>query len=193
MKAHRTLARIIRLLRRIGITLNPFFVVEEGQFSFPSGAKATGLQLSVAAPSHVPELLTLQKDHTEASLAQWFAEGKVCFIAKVDGRISALMWADLEAFNYPPNFRLLAEDEAYLFAAIAAPELRGLNLAPTLRRYCYETLRAQGIRRFYSYSDLLNSPARRFKAKLNARETALRVHIDLWGLWAANFTLRSYD
>ena len=188
----RFLNTVIRLLKPIGITLNPFKVVEEGQQASALPTPAANVQYSIADVDRIPELLTLLSPHTTASLEQRFAEGKLCFVAEVDSRIGAIMWADTKAFNYPPNFFPLAQGEAYLFAAFADRQLRGLNLTPALRQFCYDTLRQQGVHTFYSYTDLTNTAARRFKAKLNARETQLRVYIAFGQIWSRTFTLRKY-
>ena len=192
MNPPRLLGPVLRLLERMGVRVNPFFVVEEGRQPIELALDNPHITLSLAGVSDIDQLLLLQKDHTRASLQRWFMEGKLCFVARFDNRLGALMWADLETFNYPPNFTRLENDEAYLFAAIAAPDLRGMNIAPSLRAYCYKTLRKQGIRKFYSYTDYMNAAARRFKAKLNAQETALRVYVDLWGRWQKTFTIKTY-
>jgi len=151
-----------------------------------------GLHFDQASRSDIDELLRLQRHHTRASLNAWMAQDRLCFIARQGSHVVALMWADLDAFNYPPAYRKLSADEAYLFAAIADPDYRGRNVAPALRQYCYDVLRKRGITRFYSYTDYLNSGARRFKAKLNARETELRVSVDMWSIWSGTLTLRRF-
>jgi GNAT superfamily N-acetyltransferase len=194
----RSVGSLLRLLGRIGIRINPFLVVREGNAvadaTLPDVASdADGLQFAVAGPEQIDALLRLQRSHTHASISDWFDAGKLCFLASAGDQVVALMWCDLTAFNYPPHFRALAADEAYLFAALADPAFRGRSVAPALRRFCYQELRRRGIERFYSYTDWLNVPARRFKAKLGARDEALRVGVDLWGRWRGTFTLRRYD
>jgi GNAT superfamily N-acetyltransferase len=189
----RILGATLRLLSRMGIRMNPFLVVEEAQRTIDESFETQSLTFAVASPDDIDQLLRLQAAHTEASLGQWFADGRLCFVAKDGDRIVALMWADLSSFNYLPNYRSLGPHEAYLFAAISDPEYRGHNVAPALRLFCYGTLRHRGISKFYSYSDYLNASARRFKSKLHARELELRLHVDLWHLWSHTFTLARYD
>jgi GNAT superfamily N-acetyltransferase len=183
----------LRLLGRAGIRINPFLVVREGDVAADVSQDADGLRFSIAGPDQIDALLRLQNTHTDASLREWFDAGKLCFIASDGDQIVALMWCDLAAFNYPPHFRRLAANEAYLFAAVADPAFRGRSVAPALRLFCYQELRRRGVDRFYSYTDWLNVPARRFKAKLGARNEALRIAVDLWGRWQTTFTLRRYD
>ena len=190
---HRTLAALMRELGRIGIRINPFLVVREAETVTPGTMENEDLEFAIAGPGDIDELLRLQRGHNKDSIAQWFAEGKLCFTAKHEDRLVALMWCDLDAFNYPPNFRKLSQGEAYLFAAISDPEYRGRSVAPSLRLFCYDELRKRGVTSIYSYTDYYNSAARRFKAKLNARDLRLRVAVDLWGRWSWTFTLKHYD
>ena len=102
------------------------------------------------------------------------------------------MWCDLDEFSHPPNYRKLANDEVYLFAAFADPKYRGQGLAPLMRTAGYAALREMGRNKFYSYTDFFNTAARRFKAKLGARDEALRVHLVLFEKWSRTLTLRRY-
>ena len=62
-----------------------------------------------------------------------------------------------------------------------------------MRAKGYAALRKMGRSRFYSYTDFLNTPARRFKLKLGARNLALRLHLGLFGKWSKTVTLRRYS
>ena len=125
-------------------------------------------------------------------LFNWFEEGKLCYGVRDGSEIVAKMWCDLKEFNFPPNFRYLAEDEAYLFAAYTHPDYRGENLAPLMRESCYASLREIGRSKFVSYTDYYNTAARRFKEKLGARDEALRLNVELCDKWSRTFTLKTY-
>ena len=179
-------------LRWIGISVQPFLVVREGDGDFePPGTRAD-LRYSFLTEADLPALVELQPDTSPEVVRRWLDEGKLCFGVWHDDRLIAKMWCDLEAFSFPPNYRRLAADEAYLFAAYADPESRGLNVAPVMRSRGYDALRDLGRQRFCSYTDYFNTPARRFKAKLGAREESLRVHVRLFGRIQRTWTLRRY-
>ena len=188
----RIVPRLFYILRRLGITISPFLTVREGESPSLLGVATAELPSRFAGPDDIDGLMRLQPRQQREELASWLAGGKLCFLVADGPKIVAKMWCDLEAFSYPPNYRILENDEAYLFAAYADPVYRGRNLAPLMRASCYEALSKIGRTRLYSYTDYFNTPARRFKAKLFARDEALRVHIDLWGRWSRTFTLRRY-
>lgn len=188
----RFLPGLLNNLRRLGITISPFLTVREGEFPSSLGVATAELPSRFAGVDDIDGILSLEPGQQREKLASWLAEGKMCFMVEDGPKVVAKMWCDLEAFSYPANYRILEDDEAYLFAAFADPAYRGRNLAPLMRASCYEALSKIGRTRFYSYTDYYNTPARRFKAKLFARDEALRVHVDLWGRWSRTFTLRRY-
>jgi len=100
------------------------------------------------------------------------------------------MWCDLETFNYPPNFRHLSPNEAYLFAAYANPDYRGQNIAPQMRAACYSSLRNIDRSEFCTRTNYFNASARRFKSKLGADNVALRVYLSVFRICAKTFTLK---
>ena len=177
----RILPAVFRRVRKIGIGIVPFVTVREGEG--PTNYENTNAALSFGflAVDDIDELARLEPGVERDMLCNWFSEGKLCFGVRDGSAIVAKMWCDLNEFNFPPSFRKLAADEAYLFAAYAHPDYRGQNLAPFMREACYATLREMGRDRFYSYTDYYNATARRFKEKLGARNEALRLYIDLFG------------
>ena len=95
-------------------------------------------------------------------------DGNLCLGAKRDGRLVAFTWCNLiwcksEGVSFPLN-----DDEAYLFDAYTASDLRGQGLAPALRYRLYEELAQMGRTKLYSISERFNAPALRFKLKLGA-------------------------
>ena len=96
-------------------------------------------------------------------------------------------------FTYPPNWEFkLNENEAYLFDAYILKAYRGHKLAPFMRYRCYRELEKMGRSTFYSYSDYFNTPANRFKKKLDARLLKLCLFIKLFEKFEWNLTLKSY-
>jgi hypothetical protein len=61
-----------------------------------------------------------------------------------------------------------------------------------MRVACCEALHAMGRTRIWSYTEYYNHAARRYKAKLGARDEALRLHLDLFGRWSTTATLWRY-
>ena len=71
MNPPRLLGPVLRLLERMGVRVNPFFVVEEGRQPIELALDNPHITLSLAGVSDIDQLLLLQKDHTRASLQRW--------------------------------------------------------------------------------------------------------------------------
>ncbi len=177
----------------MGITIEPFVTVREGETPANLDQTHDAFSFDFLTAADIDELVEFGPGTERDKLSNWFREGKLCYGARNASSLVAKMWCDLNEFSYPPNYRKLADDEVYLFAAYAHPDYRGQNLAPLMRTACYASLRKMGRTRFYSYTDYFNTAARRFKAKVGARDEALRLHIDLFGKWSKTWTLRRYS
>jgi RimJ/RimL family protein N-acetyltransferase len=183
---------ILRRLRRVGLHVEPFLVVGEGDHLANQDFSGVDYRFGFLSEADIDELVRLEPKLPRDRLQQWFREGKLCFGVRDGPRVIAKMWCDTQAFNFPPNFRTLAADEVYLYAAHVDPAYRGHNLAPMMRAACCDALKKMGRTRFLSYTDYYNYPARRFKAKLGARDELLRLHVKLFGRWSKTFTLKRY-
>lgn len=188
----RVVPGILRRLRRIGVVVEPFLVVREGEQAVDPDLSKTDYDFGFLTEADIDELIRLEPNPTCETVREWFREGKLCFGVKDGPRVLAKMWCDIKSFNYPPNFRELAGDEVYLYAAYADPAYRGRNLVPMMRDACYASLRQMGRVKFLSYTEYYNYAARRFKAKLGARDEVLRLHLGLFGLWSKTMTLKHY-
>lgn len=189
----RILPAILRRLRRIGIRIDPFFTVREGETPVNFDQTHDDFSFGFLTAANIDELVRFEPGTERDKLHNWFREGKLCYGVRNASPLVAKMWCDLKEFNFPPNYRKLENDEVYLFAAYVHPDYRGQNLAPLMRTACYASLREMGHTRIYSYTDYFNTAARRFKAKLGARDEALRLHVDLLGKWSKTLTLRRYS
>ena len=184
----RVTAAVLRRLEVIGIVIRPFVVVREGVVaaSIATHPRFVG---GFVDETDLPELV--RRGSTNADVCRdRLRRGQLCYAVKDGPRIVAKMWCDLAEINFVPMRRPLAPNEAYLYAAFTDPEVRGQNLAPLMREHCYAALRARGRDVFWSYSDFFNAPARRFKEKLGAVETALGIYVSLFGRLGRTFILR---
>ena len=191
--AKRILPAIFWRVRRIGISIDLFLTVREGETPVNFDQTDDALSFGFLTVADIEELVRFEPGSGRDSLLQLFREGKLCYGVRDGSPLVAKMWCDLKEFNFPPNYRKLADDEVYLFAALVHPDYRGQNLAPLMRAACYASLRKMGRTRFYSYTEYFNTAARHFKAKLGARDEALRLHVDLFGKWSKTLTLRQYS
>ena len=103
------------------------------------------------------------------------------------------MWCDFEEFNHTLHSFNLKDDEVYLYAAFVDPAYRGQDLAPFMRHRCCQALKKCGKHTYYSYSDLFNRSAVRFKKKIGARRLKLRLYVSLGRRHSWNWVLRDYQ
>ena len=116
----------------------------------------------------------------------------LCFGLKLKGEIAAYMWCNLHRCHSRIAKFPLKEDEAYLCSAVTLKAYRGRNLAPLLRYELYRYLNQIGRTNFYSITEYFNTPARKFKEKLGARQLRLSLHIRLGSRYQRNMTLKKY-
>jgi len=189
----RILRRLIHVLKKAGVNIEPFLTVREGENSVAPADIPDQFRLGFLGAEDLDELASLEPGSNRDEIERWLQEGVLCFGVRDETRLIAKMWCDPNEFNYPPNYRKLEDDEVYLFAAYSDPDYRGQGLAPLMRSAGYAALRDKGKSRFYSYTEYFNTPARRFKEKLGARNEMLRLHIGLFGKWSKTMTLRRYS
>jgi RimJ/RimL family protein N-acetyltransferase len=184
------LAAFLRALSWIGVRIDLLVIVREGETSIDVPQSPDNYNYDFVSAADSEELYRLDPENDREKLATWFQQGKLCFGIRDNRRLIAKMWCDLNEFYHPTHPHKLTADEAYLFLAYVDPDYRGQGLAPKMRAAGYAALRDMGRSRFYSYSRYFNSAARRFKAKLGAREEGLRLHFRLFGKWSKSLTIR---
>ena len=184
---------LLSRMRKLGVRIEPFLVVREAEQPVDVQAASDSFRFGFLDESSVDELLRLEPDADREEILGWLSAGKRCYGVWDGSRLVAKMWCDLDEFSYPPNRRKLERDEAYIYAAFTDPEYRGMSLAPLMRGHGYDALKAMGRNRLYSYTDYFNTPARRFKLKLGARDVRLRLHLAFFSIWSSTVTLRRYS
>ncbi|MDA0678950.1 MAG: hypothetical protein O3A13_08330 [Proteobacteria bacterium] len=183
---------ILRRAKWIGFTIDPFITVSEGESACDSKSTAYEFEYRFITRDEIPLLVNFSPNGGLKKMQSAWDDGKKCYTAWDGQRLAAKMWCDFREYNFRPNYRLLEDDEVYLYAAHTHPDYRGSNLAPELRLRCYDSLRKLGRTRFYSVTVYYNSAARRFKEKIGARNELLRLHISLFGRWSKTITLKKY-
>jgi ribosomal protein S18 acetylase RimI-like enzyme len=186
---------IKRRIIRIGIEISPYYL-------FLEGAEVTNipaikdLESDCSIEIFLPEDMALMKDNDSGFSYQDFLnfleDGQKCIGIKHKGKVAAFMWINFNDLKYKSFHMQLKSNEAYLWSMFTMEEYRGKNLAPFLRYKSYEILHEMGKDTLYSVSEYFNTPAIRFKQKLNARILNLLLYIRFFKMFERNFTLRSY-
>ena len=188
----RVLRAVWRRLRRIGIEITPCLLVREALSTTNDIAIDTRFRWEKLGHADLPEIHRLRPGMSIERYERLLDEGKLCFGVKEGDRLVANMWCDLDEINSILYSRPLSDQEGYLFDAFSDPEYRGENLAPFLRLRCYEALQALGRPEIYSVTEYFNTPARRFKAKLAARDEALIIYVNLFDRFSRSWIVRRY-
>lgn len=190
--------RALEQLWRLGIDLRVSFLFREGvrphQTDWPDLAREfPSSVLNAGNSADIATIAGFESWRTEERLRARLANGDLCIMLKNKGRIAGFTWADFVKVGDPVCDYALAPGEAYLYDAVVAPEYRGRGLAGYMRAESYRHLRAAGRHAFYSVSDCFNTPAIRFKKKLNAEIARLYLRIRFGKRVLGRWQLRDYD
>ncbi len=185
-------------LSALGIKLSPYYVYQEGIFGQTPKVFADQFKAYETCFLGVQDMNELHcidgRQNSEKMLSDRLKKGNKCFALKRDDNIVGFTWCDFDMFTYPPTreFRL-KNNESYLFDAYILKAYRGHQLAPFMRYRCYQELQKLGRNVLYSYSDYFNTPANRFKVKIDARLLRLCLYIQLFEKTNWNLTLKNYS
>lgn len=192
-----TLQSIRLKLIRIGIDISPYYWFQEG-VNITKIPEIQGITADYSFESLGPEdmkiIETLDKGWSRSNerIIALSENREKCLGIKYNGEIAAFMWINFVEFKYKSTVMPLKSNEAYLTDMYTVEAYRGKNLAPFLRYKSYEMLKEMGCDVLYSISICFNSPAVKFKEKLNARKLKIILYIQLFKKFHLSFTLKSY-
>lgn len=180
----------------IGIEISPFYWTLE-DINDPKVLEpkhnSTGYMSEFFGPAEMKQIAKLAKNHPEDMLLSRLKEGKLCYGLKYNGQIASFCWFDLDECNYKGHRHPLAKDEAYIFGGYTMKHFRGINLAPSLRYNSYNVLKKMGKTRLFSVTQMTNTPAIKFKRKLNATFLWMGVYVNVFNKISRTFIIRSFD
>jgi ribosomal protein S18 acetylase RimI-like enzyme len=187
-----------RGLARKGLVIRPLYVFKEGLSDREPkdfGSSLRDYEITFFTSEDMKALDCVDgRDVTEVAMRDLINKGAKCLGIKIEGRIAGFTWCRFDTFGHPlENKFTLRENEAYLFDMYVLKAYRGVNLAPLLRYRCYEELTKIGCTALYSYSDVSNAPAIRFKKKLDARVISLWLYIRLGRRFRWHWRLKTYE
>jgi hypothetical protein len=185
--------RVINRAKGMGVTINPYYLFLErptGTLPEPPGE---GFTASLLAAEDLEAAAARSTWATVEVFRERVDRGHVCVVVKNGNEIAGYTWADLSEVNDSACDFALEPGEAYLYDAFIVPEHRGQALAPFMRTCCYMHLQAAGVQRFYSISDYFNTPAIRFKLKLDASIVRLYLELKLGSRQLGQWVLKEYQ
>jgi len=186
---------ITNRIAKLGFEVVPYYWFLEGANS----VKAPGIKGNIAdyvfnflGPDDMKEIAKSDAGYSEAEYLAFLEAGEKCLGIINGDKIAAFMWISLNECKFRSITIPMKSNEAYLWNMFTMESFRGKNLAPYLRFKSYEILREMGRDTLYSISLYFNSPAIKFKQKLNARFVKLGLFIRLFSKLKWNMTLKTY-
>ncbi len=185
---------VVSRLARRGLVINPYYLFREGVPRVAPPHPGESFVSEVLRPEDLLEAAACAPYSRNAErFEDRLGRGHVCVVVRDRGTIAGYTWADLEEINDSACDFPLQSGDAYLYDAYIAPEYRGRALAPFMRMRCYEHLSGRGVQRFFSISDYFNTPAIRFKEKLDARRIRLYLQIQVAGRELGQWLVKEYE
>jgi hypothetical protein len=185
------------VLTKIGVQIVPYYLLTE---SYQENLK---IKLPLDAEPVVCGLLTrpeIEKiyHHPEtggfAALEDEFRNDDcLCFGIKHNQEIIAFSWANLDRCHWEISPFALKKGEAYMFNAYTYKKYRGMNLAPYIRHQFNKYLAENGRTRLFSFTEYFNTPAVKFKKKINATFIRLTLYIKIFNRFHWNYKIKEYS
>ena len=193
-RERRILSYLFGWLPMIGIRIEPFYVTQEFPLDESERNLKPKLEPIVAgflSPSEIEKIYTHpESQDLNIEKRRNLEDGCLCFGLKYNNDIVTFAWCNLqkchEVYPFP-----LKEDEVYLTGAFTFKAYRGMNLAPFIRKQLSSQLSRMGRTKFYSLTDVFNTPAIKFKSKLKAKPLKIILSIKLFDKYAWRFMIKS--
>jgi len=192
---HGTMAfSVLGRFSRLGIGINPYIIYREER---PLLTECQSLVPSVERVTleNCERLLSDFASERKISPDGWKRElqkGKIALVMRLRDRSVGYTWANLS--YYAPYHRQteLGPKQAYLTNTYIAKNFRRQGLGTLMKQAMYRELLHCGRTEFLSISDLMNTPAKNWKRRMNATPLELRLALHLFHRWHADVRLRAY-
>jgi len=182
---------------RMGIEILPYYLYREKVSVVAEMPKIKGnvsdYQFEFLGQADMKTISESNSGFNEEEYLGFLADGGICLGMKLGNQIAAFMWINIKERGFKETIIPLKSDEAYLWNMYTMESFRGMNIAPYLRCKSYEVLKGMGRGKLYSISEYFNSPAVKFKHKLNAKRLRLGLYIKLFNKYHWDLTLRFYS
>jgi len=178
---------VVALGRKISLEIDVYFLTSENgaDVTLPSDSLPDGYSISLFNPSADADdflaIAALNEWSNHQQVVNRLSSGQQCIVIKYNGCVVGYTWARFDEIDEPGCDIDLVEDGVFLHGAFIHSDHRKKGLATLMRAQVYALLKEQGINYFISTTDVLNQPARKFKAKLGARHIKRYVSIRWFG------------
>jgi hypothetical protein len=185
---------VINALKRLGITLLPYYVFTRSLAETRLLARGrTGGQLVELREADMATIAAMpMANSSEKTYRTRLALGHRCFGLMHAGELVCYCWLTLADCRVNGAWLRLRSGEAYIYDVYTLPQQRGRNFAPLLNARFSEWLPAAGVTHIRSVVDYYNRPSLRYVAKIGGRRLQLRLYLRLAGLLERSILLKSY-
>jgi GNAT superfamily N-acetyltransferase len=181
-------------LARIGLICYPYYIVREIPLPRPElDANSTGFEARFLDESELSTISEIQERPRDLSRIRERLEYGNCFGVWIAGELAAYSWystRDVPAAVGGHALCSLPPNTMYLYDAYVRPKFRGQQIAGFMRHRLHDALRRKGAEYCISISLAFNKSTRKFKAKLGAEESELRLLLALKNTGGIDFRLR---
>jgi len=180
---------------QIGFEIVPYIFFREGAVSVEVPeikGDVSDYTFATLGPADMRMIAESNTGYHEEDFMSFLTAGEICLGIKLGDQIAAYMWINVKQCKFKESIIPLKRDEAYLWNMFTMESFRGLNIAPYLRYKSYEVLKGMGRDKLYSISEYFNTPAIKFKQKLNASRLRLGLYVKLFKTYHWDLTLRTY-
>jgi len=184
-------------LTKFGIRITPYYTFREmiASTTLPDlSDKIENCKISFWGPEEIKAMAKIPgRKLTEEDLLKRLREGHQCLGIKKDSQVIAFNWFNFKELTFKWHRIPLNKKEVFLFDAYTLPGYRGKGFAPFLRECSYRELKKIGMTKAFSYTDYFNTPAVKFKLKLNAEKEKLSLYIVFFNKWPFHFIMKDYQ
>jgi hypothetical protein len=190
------MSTVLRRFRSLGLTIEPYIIYLEPLDDAASVAN-DGYSINVVSENDIDRIFDDFPDDRRIWKTTWLRrleDDEVCLLLTDADGIAGFTWANIRYCTDPLGQKLfkLEDTEAYLHDMVIARRARGQNMAGFLRMAMHQELQSRARTTAYSISRYFNTPAKRFKEKLNSVRIELRCGLVV-GRKNADFRLRKYS
>jgi hypothetical protein len=182
-------------LAETGLVFTPYYLYQEGTDTFKIPELKGNIpeySIEFLNEEDLKSLGSRARGYSEQEFLSWLRKGKKCLGLKYGGDVAAFMWIHLDEFDFEPINVPLKEDEVYLTDMYTLESYRGNNFAPYLRYRSYEILKKMGKTTIFSVVEFFNTPAMKYKQKLNGKRIRFVLYIRLFKKLRRSIVLKTY-
>lgn len=183
----------VNALKRIGITVLPYYVFRRDIAGPPKQPNLEGYEFDELTAQDMPRIARLPMAHSdEQTYRLRLRNGQRCFAMRQGSEIFAFCWMDPGRCNFAGERFTLQADEVYIYDIYTTPSQRGRNLAPILNACYTERLRAEGIRAVFGVVDSMNRSSLNYVKKIGSQVQRKNLYLNVFGLLRKSIVLEVF-